>query len=126
MQKFDEIKILGVVITYYPNIEETKRNIEQFIEDIDLLIIWENTPLAERTQYKIELTGYEDKIIYKGTDLNMFIAYPLNQAVSYGRENGFTHILTMDQDSFFEVNHFVKYKGIACSFNNIGYFWSKS
>lgn len=114
MVKFDKIKILGIIITYYPNIEETKRNIEQFIENIDLLIIWENTPLEERAQYKIELEGYKDKIIYKGTDVNTYIAYPLNQAVIYGKENGFTHILTMDQDSYFESGHFVKFKEIAC------------
>jgi rhamnosyltransferase len=108
----DKMRLLGIVITYYPNIEETKRNIMSYIQNVEKLIIWENTPLYDRSKYKISIPEYENKILYMGEQDNMFIAYPLNCAIKFGQKNGFTHILTMDQDSYFEEGHFKKYKQI--------------
>lgn len=118
MKVQDEIKILAVVVTYYPNVEETQRNIQQFIEDVDCVLIWENTPIEDRRKYRIQLSEYDHKIKFMGTDENNCIAFALNQGVKYGNANGFTHILTMDQDSCFETGHFVRYKNIACSYEN--------
>ena len=103
-----EVKLLGIVITYYPNVEETKHNIMTYIKDVDKLIIWENTPLDDRSKFKISIPEYENKILYMGEKENMFIAYPLNCAIKFGQENGFTHLLTMDQDSKFLNNSLAK------------------
>lgn len=107
------IKLLGIVITYFPNVEETKHNIQSYINDVDKLIIWENTPTSDRMKYRILLPEFGDKIIYMSSNENMYIAYPLNQAVKYGRENEFSHLLTMDQDSCFEEGYFKKYKELV-------------
>jgi len=112
------MKLLGIIVTYFPDIPDAKKNILQFISDVDTLIIWENTPIEERGKYKIQLSEYDHKIIYMGTDENMCIAYALNQAIKYGNANGFTHILTMDQDSCFKTGHFTKYKELVCSYQN--------
>jgi rhamnosyltransferase len=112
------MKLLGIIITYYPDIQETKNNILQFVDDIDLLIIWENTPRNERERYKISLPEYQEKIIFMGTDENMFIAHALNQGIKFGKENGFSHLLTMDQDICFDTGHFKKYKQIVDSDQN--------
>jgi rhamnosyltransferase len=109
----NEMKLLGIIITYFPDVEETKHNIRSYLCDIDKLIIWENTPLPERTKYEIHLHEYADKIIYMGVEENMYIAYPLNRAIEYGSENGYTHLLAMDQDSCFEAGHFKKYRDIV-------------
>lgn len=114
MQMVTKTKLLGIVVTYYPDIDETRNNIMQYIADVDCLIIWENTPEADLKKHRILLSQYADKIIYMGTGKNEYIAYPLNRAVEYGQQNGFTHILTMDQDSCFENGHFEKFKQIAC------------
>lgn len=114
----DELKLLGIIVTYYPDLSDIKKNILQFIEEIDTLIIWENTPIEESEKYKIRLTEYDHKIIYMGTDENMCIAFALNQAVKYGKANGFTHLLTMDQDSCFETGHFSNYKRILQNIQN--------
>jgi rhamnosyltransferase len=111
--KNNDMNLLGIVITYYPDVEETAHNIRSYIDDVDKLIIWENTPLDDRDKYKIYLPEYENKIIYMGVDENMFIAYPLNRAVEHGQANSFSHLLTMDQDSRFEDGHFKKYKEIV-------------
>ena len=110
----NEIKILGIIVTYFPDTEQTKENILQFIDNIDTLIIWENTPANKCNDYKIILPEYEQKIVYMGTGENNYIAYSLNRAVEYGKKKGYTHILTMDQDSYFETGHFEKYKAIVC------------
>ena len=94
------MRICGIVVTYFPNIQESERNIRQYIDAIDHLIIWENTPLEESPTYKLLLPDKDDKITYMGTGENMGISYALNQALDYASNNGFTHLLTMDQDSF--------------------------
>jgi rhamnosyltransferase len=103
----NKMRLLGIVITYYPNIEETKRNIETYIQYVEKLIIWENTPLDDRSKFKISIPEYENKILYMGEQENLFIAYPLNCAIKFGQENEFTHLLTMDQDSKFLNNSLV-------------------
>lgn len=109
------MKLLGVVVTYFPDVEKTRKNILSYIHEVDCLIIWENTPIAKRDRFKVILPEHAGKIRYMGENENVFIARALNQAVNYGLENGFSHILTMDQDSRFEPEHFDKYKQIACN-----------
>ena len=95
----NRIKILGVVVTYYPKPKELLDNLAQYLDFIDYLIIWENTP-SEDKAYKIEIPPqYWSKVSFMGIGKNMGIAYPLNRAVEWGIEYGFTHLLTMDQDS---------------------------
>lgn len=119
MKVQDEIKILAVVVTYYPNVEETQRNIQQFIEDVDSLIIWENTPVEDIEKYKFNIDNNSGKILYMGIGCNVYIASALNHAVNYGFENNFTHILTLDQDSYFETGHFRKYVEIICKYKSL-------
>ena len=111
----NDIKILAILISYYPDLEQTRGNILQFIDYIDTLIIWENTPEKERDRFRIDLPEYNDKINNMGCGENMCIAFPLNEAVRYARLNQFTHLLTMDQDSFFETGHFKRYIEIVDS-----------
>lgn len=119
MKVQDEIKILAVVVTYYPNVEETQRNIQQFIEDVDSLIIWENTPVEDIEKYKFNIDNNSGKILYMGIGCNVYIASALNHAVNYGFENNFTHILTLDQDSYFETDHFRKYVETICKYKSL-------
>lgn len=114
----ENIKLLGILISYYPDIQQTRNNIFQFIDYIDTLIIWENTPEKERDKFRIDLPEHNFKIINMGCGENMCIAFPLNEAIKYARLNQFTHLLTMDQDSFFETGHFIKYKKIVELFKN--------
>lgn len=104
------MKLLSVVITYYPKIDNTINNIKTYIEDVDCLIIWENTPCNDVENYRIILPEYKHKIIYMGNGNNDLIAYPLNKCVLFSIENDYTHLLTMDQDSSFEIDHFKSYK----------------
>lgn len=97
------------MITYYPKPEETAANIRRFIDHVDRLIIWENTPGIDREAYRIRLPEYGNKILYRSTGKNEGIAYPLNRCAVWAMEEGCTHLLSMDQDSTWDqFEHFVK------------------
>ena len=106
----DDFKLSAVVITYYPREDELIQNIKQFINHVDALIIWENTPLLERENYHVVLPEFKNKIIYLGTKKNEGIAYPLNRSIEWSIKNKFTHILTMDQDSCWDNFGYYKFK----------------
>ncbi|MDR0660904.1 MAG: hypothetical protein LBG19_08935 [Prevotellaceae bacterium] len=110
------MKLLAVVISYYPDVKEAVDNILRYISNIDKLIIWENTPEPDRNKYRIEIPEYANKIAHLSTGENEGIAYPLNRAAELGIADGFTHILTMDQDSYWE--NFDYYKNIVDKYHS--------
>jgi rhamnosyltransferase len=103
------MKLLGVVSTYFPNLEELERNIKSYLPWVDWLIIWENTPKEESKISQVVESLNDSKVEVRTTGKNEFLAYPFNQCIKWAQENGFTHILTMDQDSCFSENQFEKY-----------------
>nr|WP_315223155.1 hypothetical protein [uncultured Flavobacterium sp.] len=103
------MKLAAIVIVYYPNIEDLKVNIFSFIEDIDMLIIWDNTPLKDQSNFNLYFPEIRDKSMVLTTGKNEFIAYPLNKAVNWCLENDYNFLLSMDQDSLFENGSFTTY-----------------
>lgn len=97
------MRLLGVVILYYPD-ANVQANILSYLDFVEELIIWDNTPeggfvFNSASDFKIKRMGIGE---------NMGLGYPLNEAVNYGISKGFTHLLTMDQDSSFD-NNFSRY-----------------
>lgn len=90
--------ILGVVITYNPNLDLLKKNIASFIDSVDSVIIVDNASKSIEELFYLE----SDTIKVLSNSLNLGIADGLNQALTYAHENHFDFILTMDQDSYFE------------------------
>lgn len=109
------MKILGIVVLYYPD-KTINQNIASYINDIDKLIVWQNTP--NNLDFKLDETLYTDKIIYAGIDENIGIGKALNYAVNYGLTYGYTHLMTMDQDSCFAIHQFKQYKNLIYSNKN--------
>ncbi|MDR0983111.1 MAG: hypothetical protein LBM07_07740 [Culturomica sp.] len=118
------MKLLAVVSSYFPKLEELEENIQSYLPWVDKLIIWENTP-KEQSKIK-ELTDKLncDKIQVRTTGENEFLAKPFNICVQWAKENGYTHILTMDQDSKFENGNFERYIELVknCTDDKIGCF----
>ena len=104
------MRLAAIVILYYPDFNNLRRNILSFIDDVDVLIIWDNTPIKDRSQLIIDLQGREQKLMFLGTGRNEYIAYPLNRAIEWCIANHYTHLLSMDQDSLFEASCFKLYK----------------
>ena len=90
-------RILAVVVTYYPEEDLLKNNIAAFIDEVDKVLIWENTPDVEKLQYR-----YIDnsKVEYCGDSVNS-ISRGLNYAWRYAQKEKYDYLLTMDQDSVF-------------------------
>lgn len=91
-------RILAIVVTYYPEKDLLERNVQAFINHVDKVLIWENTPSPDKLDYRfIE----HEKVEYYGDGINS-ISRALNYAWEYANEYGFDYLLTMDQDSYFE------------------------
>ena len=45
-------KILAIVVTYYPEKELLERNVQAFINRVDKVLIWENTPSPDKMSYR--------------------------------------------------------------------------
>ena len=100
------MKLAAVVVTYYPD-ENVLSNISTYIDSVDLLIIWENTPLKDREAYRIEVPDKnKKKIFFMGENSNKGLGYAYNRAIEYVRDKGYSHLMTMDQDS-----HFISFSG---------------
>lgn len=93
--------LLGVTTLYNPDIEKAANNILRYIEYIDTLIIWDNSPLEKNVHQDIctRLSEFANKIIWHGTGKNECIAPAINYAWKYAKENGYNMLLIMDQDS---------------------------
>ena len=95
------MKILGIVVCYNPDVKELYYNIDQYIDYVDNLIIWQNSPNIEK-EFSLVVSGnINEKIKFMGKGVNQGIAYPLNIArkIILSENDKFTHLLTMDQDS---------------------------
>ena len=96
-----EKKILAVIVSYRPNEELLCRNIKAFINDVDKVLIWENSQESEKLQYRFI---QNEKVEYCGDGVNS-ISRALNYAWKYASENGYDYLLTMDQDSVWDDFH---------------------
>jgi rhamnosyltransferase len=96
------MKTLGIVIVYFPDLNELNFNISTYISELEKLIIWDNTPNQCTDYFKpIENSCYPKKIQVLTTGKNEGIGFALNQAAQWGLNNGYDYLLAMDQDSYF-------------------------
>lgn len=102
------MKLAAVVISYDYSDEQLFENVKKYIEYVDLMIIWDNTPQERKKLRKEYWANQKGKVIVLSTGKNEGIGYALNRAVGYAREHGCTHLLTMDQDSIWR--DFAKYR----------------
>ena len=60
-------KILAIVVTYYPEKELLERNVQAFINRVDKVLIWENTPSPDKMSYRFIS---HEKVEYYGDGIN--------------------------------------------------------
>ncbi len=104
----NDIKTLGVVTIYNPEIELAINNVSAYLPYIDKLIVWNNTISENDFEYSFSKVFKDTmgKIIWKENHENLGIAKALNFAFNYGKENKYRLLLIMDQDS-----HWVNFDG---------------
>ena len=113
------MEILGLVTLYNPDQQQAAENIRRYIDSLDGLIIWDNSPLEAGCKEHIlpALSDYKTTITWHGTGENLCIAPAINYAWHYAQEHGYDMLLIMDQDS--EWQDFAGYR------QQIEEYWTK-
>lgn len=107
-----EKKVLGIIVTYYPEEQLLRTNVEAIAPYIDKLVIWENTRENKEAYRYVE----GDNIEYLSEGQNIGISKALNIGWRKAQNEGFDYILTMDQDSRF--TDFVNYLKTSVNYSN--------
>ena len=95
--------VAAIVVLYHPQVEEVFHNIRSYVDVVDKLLIWRNSP--EEINIPDDLA---DKVILMGHRENDFMAVPLNKGLKWCEEHGYEFLLTMDQDSeWINAGHFI-------------------
>ncbi len=105
-----KIKLSAVIITFYPDLDKLVLHINQIINHVDLLIIWDNTPLNSGFDYFKVKNICNDKIQILGETKNLGIGYAVNKAIDFSISYEMTHLMTLDQDSLFKEVDFIRFK----------------
>jgi len=90
--------IAAAIVLYNPY-DIVKENIASYIDNVDKLYILDNSDKKNTTLINELLNN--KKMEYIDNNGNKGIAYALNRGVEFALKEGFTHLLTMDQDSKF-------------------------
>ncbi|MBP5546200.1 MAG: glycosyltransferase [Bacteroidales bacterium] len=107
------MKLAAVIVTYHPNIQEVEKNIATFADDVDLLILRDNSELPSDLGHFKQL--YPNIVLLQdGHNIGLSTAY--NQAIQRAQYHDCTHLMTMDQDSTFE--NFKEYRNQLEIFND--------
>jgi rhamnosyltransferase len=102
-----ESKICAVIISYNPN-DTIYNNVEQLLLDVKKIFIIDNGSCENNKKilYKI-LENFNNVKILLNQD-NLGIAYALNQGINLSIKSGFEWVITLDQDSKFEMHSLEK------------------
>ena len=98
-------KIAGIVVTYNIDKDTLLKNIDTYINYIDLLIIIDNSDIKTKISQI-----FENRIKYISMNGNQGIAKALNTGIEYAISKDYEYVLTMDQDSKFNNNLIDEYK----------------
>lgn len=96
--------MLGLVTLYNPDPIEAVANMKRYAYDLDILVVWDNSPLEKKLRENIleNLSDITEKIVWKGDGENHCIALAINYAWQLAREKDCQLLLLMDQDSQWE------------------------
>ena len=100
MFKVSESNLLGIVVTFNPDIQVLISNINKYIVNVAKLIVWQNSVIDVQEKNTI-VKGCKDsyKILFLGNQTNLGMSHALNEGLKYAINNGYQYYLTMDQDS---------------------------
>jgi len=100
------MKIAGIIVLYNPD-QTVGKNIESYIDDLDILYAIDNSD--QKQSNVIDTLLNNQKIHYINNNGNQGISHALNIGANKAIEMGYGWLLTMDQDSSFNSVVFKKY-----------------
>lgn len=95
------MKLAGVVVLYNTDIE-TYHNILKYYDALDKLYIFDNSDRVNIDLLK--MLNSLKKVFVIDNYGNKGIAFALNATAKLAKQDGFEWLLTMDQDSFYDLN----------------------
>lgn len=101
------MKILGIVTLYNPP-QGVIDNLQSYAPHLHGLYIWDNTPGGYDIDRQLP-KEIAEKVVMRRRGRNVGIAQALNAAIDLALKEGYTHLLTMDQDSHFVQGTFENY-----------------
>ena len=107
------MKLAAVVILYHPE-KKFIGNILSYSHGVEKLYILDNSENA-RWDVRSEVANIPD-CEYYANGVNEGMGKRLNEALQLADRDGYTHLLTMDQDSAFPENLLEKYKSSILTF----------
>ena len=99
------MKLAAITISYRSDVKELSRNIASYIEDVDIIVLWDN---SEPPLDLSEIRSQYPQIVIHQDGINYGLPKAYNWAIDYAEKHGCTHLMTMDQDSLFP--QFDKYR----------------
>lgn len=99
----------GVVVLYHPE-ADICRNIQTYVSELDILYILDNTENPSDNFSILDKIIKLQNVKYFPFYENKGLSYALNFALKKVQKEGYTYLLTMDQDSCFPGKEFFKYK----------------
>lgn len=100
------MKTLAVVTLYHPS-PQVGGNMASYADLVDGLYVWNNTPPGSPDPVLPDVV--QSKVVCYRRGKNVGIGKPLNEAARMAMAEGYTHLLTMDQDSRFIPDSFRAY-----------------
>lgn len=91
------MRTAAIIITYHTDIHILRKNIAAINNVCREILLWRNSD-----DDLSDICNDFPNVQLMGDGTNRFIAYSLNQALKWCRENGYDYLLTMDQDSVWE------------------------
>lgn len=107
------MKLAATVILFNPT-SSIVENLKNYLESVDKLYIIDNSPISQLDSNIIENDKVE--LIHDGE--NKGIPLRLNHVIKKCITENYTHLLTMDQDSFFYTNQINEYQKRIKSFSS--------
>lgn len=101
------MKILGIVTLYNPP-KEVGENLSSYAPFLDGLYLWDNTAGGSNVDSLLP-PEVAKRVLMHRRGRNVGIAMALNAAIDLALKEGYTHLLTMDQDSRFKEGTFQAY-----------------
>ena len=104
-----KIFVAGIV-SYNPDMERFKENIENILNEVEKLVIVENGSKNNQKVKEIVDQYQKDRIKLIQNSENVGIAKALNQIMHYAEKEGFEWVITLDQDSVCPENLVSEYQ----------------
>lgn len=89
-------KILAYYVLYNPDESLLRENLASLVPHVDKVYVWDNSAHSLGDSFFSE---FGEKLIYHPNGTNAGISTALNFGWRFALENGYSHFLTMDQDS---------------------------